>query len=589
MDFELYKRLWKTFIGRYKKFFVLAIFMSIAVGGLTAAIAWMIKPALDYIFIDKNKAMLFPIAGGVLGLYFLKGVFAYIQGYLMAYIGQNVVTDIRNNVYRKIIYLPIPTYNKMTSGVLSARVFYEVNVLQRIVAGTIKETVQQVFTIISLTCVIFMRDWKLALIAMTVLPATGILIKKMGHRIKKLVHEQNELTGDVFGFLTETLTSPRIIKSFRAEEKEAKSFEKINSGLLSIMMRVAKIRSLSSPLMEFIGSIGIAAIILYGGYQVMNGVTTPGNFFSFMGALIMFYAPIKALSNVSNIYHLAMVSAERIFEVIDMYNEEDDIYDTSKKELDGVKDNIKYKNVHFTYEGVGSETLKDVSLDIKAGEMVAFVGGSGAGKTTLVNMLTRFYDVTEGSVSIDGVDIKDYRLGSLRDNISIVTQDVMLFNETLRYNIDYGITSASEDDIVNAAKAAYAHDFIMDTEEGYDTMIGEKGTRLSGGEKQRIAIARAILKDAPILILDEATSSLDSESEQIVQKALNNLMKGKTTLVIAHRLSTVRNADRIVVVESGRVVETGSHTELIEQGGTYKKLHDMQYFVEEDQPLLSSS
>ena len=580
MEFEIYKRLWNTYTRKYINQVIIAILVALAVSGLTGAIAWLIKPALDTIFIEKNERMLYVIPVAVLALYFLKGIFTYIQGYQMAYLGNRIVTDIRNDVFKKIMYLPTTTYSTMSSGALSARVFYEVNVLQRIVAGTIKDVVQQAFTILSLTVVIFTRDWKLALIAILVLPGTGILIQKLGKKIKLLITEQNVLTADIMGFLNDTFASPRIIKSFRAEEKEIRSFNKITDGMLKIILSVAKVQSVSSPLMEFLGSIGIALIILYGGHQVINGVTTPGNFFSFMGALIMFYAPIKALSNVSNTYHLAMVSAERLFEILDMDCEEKELQDTSKKKLEGIKKNLKYDNVSFAYQGVESDTLNNVSLDIKSGEVVAFVGSSGAGKTTIVNLLPRFYDPTAGSISIDGVDIRDYNLGSLRDNISIVTQDVMLFNDSIKYNISYGRETADEEEVIDAAKAAYAHDFIMKTDRGYDTPVGERGMNLSGGEKQRIAIARAILKNSPILILDEATSALDTGSERIVQKALDNLIKDRTTLVIAHRLSTVRNADKIVVINDGGIVETGNHAQLMALDGSYKKLHEMQYFVE---------
>ena len=585
-DFQLYKRLWKIYIKPYTKVFVIAILLSIAVSSLTGAIAWLIKPALDKIFIQKDRTMLYIIPAGVLALYFLKGLFAYIRDNVMAYLGQTITTNIRNDVYKKIIFLPVSDYNNFTSGTLSAQVFYEVNVLQRIVAGSIKDTIQQVFTIISLAVVIFSRDWKLAIIAVMVLPLTGLIIKRMGKKIKGLVTRQNNAISDIFGFLNETLSSPRIVKSFRTEEKELENFKKITDFLKSLALKVTRVQAVSAPLMEFIGAIGIAGIILYGGYQVINGVTTTGNFFSFMGALLMFYAPIRSLSTASNNYHMAMVSAQRVFSVLDMTDELEKLYGPGKKDLDGVKGEIKYNNVGFSYGNNGQDTLKGVDLEIKSGEMVAFVGSSGAGKTTIVNLLPRFYETSSGGIYIDGVDIKEYKMASLRENIGLVIQDVMLFNDTVKYNIAYGTEGVSDEDIVNAAKAAYAHDFIMKMENGYDTKLGERGSKLSGGEKQRIAIARAILKDAPILILDEATSALDSESEHIVKKALDNLMEGRTTLVIAHRLSTVRNADKIAVVVDGRIMEIGNHFELIKKEGIYKRLHDMQYFVEEKEAQI---
>ncbi len=580
-DFELYKRLWKTYIRPHLKTFITAVVLSMIVSGLTAATAWLIQPALDKIFIEKNRSMLYLIPGAILVLYFLKGLFSYLLAYVMALMGLTIITNIRNDVYRSIIYLPISQYNKLTTGTLTATVFYQVDVLQRIVAGSIKDTIQQAFTIISLSVVLFTRDWKLALIAIMTLPAMAMIIKRMGKKIKKVVTQQNEVTADVFGFLSETFSSPRIVKAFRAEEKEIENFGKITNGLKNLMLKVTRTRSISPPLMEFIGAIGIATVVLYGGYHVINGSTTPGSFFSFMAALLMFYNPIKSLSESSNNYHLTMVSAKIVFDTLDMANEQKELYDPDKMVLDGVKNSIEYKDVGFAYDGVGSMTLSGVNLEIKKGDMVAFVGSSGAGKTTIVNLLPRFYDASEGSILIDGVNIKDYKLASLRDNISLVTQDVMLFNDTAKYNIAYGTDGASDETLTNAAIAAYAHDFISKMPQGYMTKIGERGTKLSGGEKQRIAIARAILKDSPILILDEATSALDSESELIVKKALDNLMKGRTTLVIAHRLSTVRNADKIVVVEDGHITEMGTHFELLEKNGSYKRLHDMQFFVEE--------
>jgi subfamily B ATP-binding cassette protein MsbA len=577
-----YKRLWREYIKAYIPQLIAAVFMSIAVAGLTATIAWMIEPVINKIFDEKNTTMLYLLPAGIVGIYFTRGLFAYMQGYLMALVAQGVVTNIRNDVYKQIVYLPVIAYQHLTTGVLSARIVYEVNILQRVVATSIQKTVQQFFTVIFLTFVLFYREWRLALIAVLVLPCMGVIIRRMGLRTKKLVTEQNEEIGNIFGFLNDTLSSPRILKSFRTEQMEVERFKGITAGIKKLLIKIAKVRALTAPIMEFLGSIGIAGVILYGGYQVIQGTTTSGEFFSFMGALMMFYTPLKALSNMSNTFHQAMVSAERIFQVIDMDTEERELIESTKPPLESVEQGIEYDGVDFMYEGAEQLALENIRLNIKRGEVVAFVGSSGAGKTTIINLLPRFYEVTNGAIRIDGVNIQDYSLSSLRGNISLVSQDVMLFDDTVGNNIAYGTEGATEEQVFEAARAAYAHDFIMEMPDGYRTMIGEKGSKLSGGEKQRLAIARAIVKDAPILILDEATSSLDSESELMVQKAMENLVKNRTTLIIAHRLSTVRDADKIFVVDGGRIVEQGTHYELLEKNGCYKKLHDIQFLTQEN-------
>ena len=577
MNFSLFKRLWCIYTRPYAKYFFLAMLFSLIVSGFTGLVAWMIEPALTKIFEDKNETMLYIIPFGIIGLFFLKGLFAFLQGCVMAYVAQNVITNIRNDVYKKIIYLPVSEFSRLSSGALSARVFYQVNILQRIVAGSIKNTVQQVFSIIALTFVLFYRDWRLAIIAVTVLPATGYLIKRLGQRTKNLVKKQNDIVENIFGFLNDTIGSPRIIKSFRAEEKEIDKFMGITHGIKTLLMKIARVRAMSPPLMEFIGSIAIAGVIVYGGNRVISGTTTAASLFSFIAALMMLYAPIKLLSKTSNTYHLAMVSAERIFEVLDMENEREEIFSTDKKQLQYIQDGISFNNVSFAYEKSKKNTLTGISFKVKPGESVAFVGSSGAGKTTIVNLLPRFYDVTEGSIRIDESDLSEYSLASLRDGISFVTQDVMLFNDTVKNNISYGKFDATDEEIIEAARSAYAHDFIMGMKNGYESVISERGSNISGGEKQRIAIARAILKNSPVLVLDEATSSLDSESERIVQKAFDNLKMNKTTFIIAHSLSTVKNVDRIFVVDKGRIAEEGSHLELMEGNGYYKKLFELQY------------
>jgi subfamily B ATP-binding cassette protein MsbA len=413
---------------------------------------------------------------------------------------------------------------------------------------------------------------------MFVFPLTIYPIAKFGQKMRKVATRTQVTMGSLSNLLQETISGTRIVKAFGMEDYENKRFAQENEQLLKLTLKSVSINAISSPVMEFLGSIGIAAIIIYGGYQVINSHSTPGTFFSFLGALIMLYAPIKNLTRVNNTIQQGIAAAERVFALIDT------IPDIKNREnavvLHKISEGIAIENVTFRYET--APVLKNIHLTIKAGEVVAFVGMSGGGKTTLVNLIPRFYDVSDGRILIDGMDIRDVTIESLRKQIGIVTQQTILFNDTVHNNIAYGDIQKSDSDIIQAAKAANAHDFIIKLPKGYDTIIGEQGTKLSGGERQRVSIARALLKDAPILILDEATSSLDTEAEIEVQDALENLMKGRTTLVIAHRLSTIRNADRIIVLVAGEIVEEGTHETLLEKQGEYYKLYNMQFKADDN-------
>jgi subfamily B ATP-binding cassette protein MsbA len=402
---------------------------------------------------------------------------------------------------------------------------------------------------------------------------------RMGQRLRKLATSGQEKVADMNSLLQETLAGIRVVKAFGREEAEAGRFRDSNRAYLRTLMKSIQVSSLTASHMEVIGVVGVAAIIWYGGYLVIHGTMTPGAFFSFLTAMFMAYTPIRRLSGANNTIQQALAAAERVFEVMDLQTEQ--ALDRGRKELLPVSRSLEFRNVTFQYEGSERPALADVTLTVEAGTIVALVGSSGSGKTTLVSLVPRFYDPTEGAVLIDGQDIRGYRLASLRRQIGIVSQETVLFDESVRNNIAYGRAGATDDEVIGAAKQAYAHDFIQRLPDGYATPIGENGVKLSGGERQRLAIARALLRDPPILILDEATSSLDSESERIVQLALANLIKHRTTLVIAHRLSTVQNADRIVVLDRGRVVETGTHAELLQRGGLYQRLHAIQFQAQE--------
>jgi subfamily B ATP-binding cassette protein MsbA len=437
------------------------------------------------------------------------------------------------------------------------------------VTSLIKDTV----TLISLIVVVFYTDWKLAVVATIVFPLAIYPISTLGKKMRKVATSTQVTMGTLTSLLQETISGTRIVKAFGMEKYENERFAAENERLFKLNMKTVSVNAISHPLMEFLGSLGIAAVIFYGGYNVVHGNSTPGTFFSFLAALLMLYEPVKRLVNVNNTIQQGIAGADRVFSIIDRVPDIDD--KPGVRALPPITRSIDIENVDFRYEK--TPVLKNISLSIKAGEVVAFVGMSGGGKTTLVNLIPRFYDVSSGRILIDGQDIRDVTMQSLRSQIAIVTQQTILFNDTVKNNIAYGDIERTQDDIINAAKAANAHDFIMKLPQQYDTNIGELGTKLSGGEKQRISIARALLKDAPILILDEATSSLDTEAEIEVQEALDNLMKGRTTLVIAHRLSTIRNADRIIALVNGEIVEEGTHESLLAKQGEYFRLYNLQF------------
>ena len=569
---DIYKRLIKLAKPHLPKF-ILAMLCMLVVGGLTSALAFLVKPVLDDIFMKKNAAMLKWIPIAVVAIYMLKGLCTYVQTILMNFIGQRVVADIRNRLYQVIQTQSMSFFTKNQTGILMSRITNDVNSMQGAVSEAVTSLLKDSFTLICLMFVIFYRDWQLALVAMVIFPVTIYPIATFGRKIRKLATRTQVTMGSLTTLLQETISGARIVKAFGREDYESSRFSRENENLLKLTLKSVTISAVSSPFMEFLGGVGIAAIIFYGGYQVIQGVSTPGTFFSFLAALILLYEPIKRLTNVNNTIQQGIAGAQRVFSIIDAVPEI-----RNKPEaipLPAISKAIDIRNVTFRYED--TPVLKQINLTVRAGEAVAFVGMSGGGKTTLVNLIPRFYDVSEGQILIDGRDIRDVTMESLRAQIGIVTQQTILFNDTVRNNIIYGDVEKTEADVIRAAKAANAHHFIMNLPEGYDTVIGEQGTKLSGGERQRISIARALLKDAPILVLDEATSSLDTEAEIEVQEALKNLMKGRTTLVIAHRLSTIRNADRIVVLVNGEIVEEGTHEALLDKKGEYFRLYQMQF------------
>lgn len=570
--FQLYKRLLQ-YVKPYWKRMVLAIISAILLAGANTSIALIVKKTMDDVFAEKNMLMLTLIPIAIVILYFLKGLFHYGQAYLMGYVGIRVVTDIRDKIYHHIQTLSLAFFTKNPTGVLMSRISNDTNLLQTTVSNSITTLFRDALTIVGLTGYTFWVDWKLATMSYLIIIWAIIPIQIFGRKSRKFSTKSQLKIADIAKFLLETISGIRIVKAFGMEEYENRRFSEENFRFFKIRLKRLRIRALASPSMELLGGIASAGILYYGGYNVIKGYMSTGEFFSFVAAFAMMYKPVRELNKLNQTIQEGLAAAVRTFELLDSKAEIVDKPGAIK--LPAIKEKIEFKNVSFKYE---EETvLKDINLKVKVGEIIAIVGTSGAGKSTLANLIPRFYDASLGAIRIDGIDVRDVTLKSLRDQIAMVTQEIILFNDTIKHNISYGSLEKSDQEIIAAAKAAYAHEFILENPEGYDAIIGERGVKLSGGQKQRIAIARALLKNAPILILDEATSSLDSKAEAEVQVALEKLMEGRTTFIIAHRLSTIKKAHRIIVLSESRMVEEGTHSELLAREGEYHKLYEMQF------------
>ena len=577
----LMARLWRECIRGYVRWLLLAVLFMALMAAATAISAWLMKPVVNKIFIARDREMLWIIGGAVLATFVVKGVSSYAQATMMARVGQRIVADMQNRLYRHMTSLDLSFFHNNSTGTLVSRYTNDVGSMRVAVSHAITVFGKDLLSLIGLVVVMFIQDWELALISFFVFPIAIIPIAKLGRRMRKVtVNTQIEM-GQLTTTLEQTFLGIRMVKAYSMEGYECSRVEALVEKLYKLYYKSMRTRSLASPIMETLGGVAVTTVIIYGGYRVIENATDPGGFFSFITALLLAYEPMKRLANLNATVQEGLAGAQRTFEALDHPNRITER--TGAPQLRVSKGEVRFENVSFTYpkadgvQGDREAALNNLSITIPAGKTVALVGPSGAGKSTVMNLVPRFYEASTGRVLVDGQDVRDVTFASLRGAMALVSQEITLFDDTVRNNIAYGRQDASFEEIQDAARHAAAHDFILQLPDGYDTMVGEHGVRLSGGQRQRLAIARAMLKNAPILLLDEATSALDTESERHIQDALDGLMKNRTTLVIAHRLSTVVDADLIYVLDRGRVAEQGTHNELLAKGGLYANLYQLQF------------
>lgn len=589
------------FVRPHRIRFTGAVLMMIGVGFFEAVAALLIGPIFDRVLNPKapdSSVVLFTIphvrkaiylnllvpswihnvwtvvSVFIVGVILAKAICEYLATYLLNYVGFSTIMDLRNRLYERVIHQSMSFFHRNSTGKLISTIVNDIEKIQLAVSEVLADFLRQAFTLIAMLCVIFTLDWRLALISLGMIPLVMIPSARIGKKIRHSSRSGQANLADISQLLQETISGQRIVKAFRMEHWEISRFKNAAKKLFKINLKMVRAQAITSPFMEVLGAFTLVFLLLYARNQIKHEVMTAGIFMSFVYALFKTYEPVKRLAGINNSFQQAVGASSKVFELLDL--REDVREKPDARQLPPFSHSIVFENVYFSYED-GRPLLKNVNLEVGAGEVVAIVGASGAGKSTLANLIPRFFDVTSGRVLVDGMDVREVSLDSLRSQISMVTQETVLFNDTVRNNIGYGRPNVMDEELQRVVRVALAHDFIHQMPHGYDTVIADRGEKLSGGQRQRLAIARALLKNSPVLILDEATSELDTESERLVQKALSNLMVGRTVIVIAHRLSTVRRADKIVVMERGAIREVGTHHDLLRRGGIYRRLHELQF------------
>ncbi len=569
-SWPLMKRLAREYIyPRWQKIAFAMMLMAVA-SGMTAAQAFLLEPIINKIFVNKMAGMLLPIGLSVIVVFILRGIATWGHTVIMAYVGQDIVGTIQSQIFGHLIRQDIQYFQKFSAGRLSSLLVSDVMMMRMVMADTLTNFGKNVLTLIFLIGVMFYQDWRLSLLAFIVFPPAGFIVSKIGRRLREVAHSTQEQQGFLSALLNQSFLGIRQVKAYNAEEHEDKRVESTLSRITKLSNKAARVSSLSTPFSELLSGTAIALIVLYGGSQVIQGHSTPGKFLSFIGAFIMAYEPLKRLAKMNTGVQIGLAATARVFDALDT---QPTIVSAPNAPLLVVNNpSVVFENVTFRYPD-GTLALDGVSFNVKAGQKTALVGPSGSGKTTCLQLLLRYFDIESGRILVDGQDIRTVDVASLRQAMGFVSQDIFIFDDTISENIAYSRKNISHDEIIEAAKKAAAHEFIQNQDHGYDTQVGEMGTKLSGGQRQRLAIARAVLKNAPILLLDEATSALDNESEKLVTEALSHLQEDRTTLVVAHRLSTIKDADQIIVMNAGKIMASGTHDELLAQGGLYPSLY----------------